>query len=348
MSEVNMDTQSSATMNLEQLQQLISSQVQQHTTPLHNQVRDLENTNQQLRTLVSQLQVGQNIGQQYNNELGGRLKAAKPKTYNGSIGSDPDVWLFQFNQYSDIAGVPVNTRAKLAATYLEGKAATWWRNLVMQTVDHNADNITWEAFQNELINMFKPVNSKKIARDKLAMLKQTNSVAKYNFDFTQLCLEINDVSESEKLDKYIRGLKDRIRVEVELAEPTALAQAMSKAQRIDNITYQSRMAHNNAYTPDAFNRDSNAMDLSVISGNDGIQHGEALNAIRNRSGYQNKGEFKNNNTQPKSRQFTPLQRLSQEEFSYCQRNRLCLKCKEPGHTARYCNKPVKPLNLKAQ
>ena len=49
-----MDNQSSATMNLEQLQQLISSQVQQHTTPLHNQVRDLENTNQQLRTLVSQ------------------------------------------------------------------------------------------------------------------------------------------------------------------------------------------------------------------------------------------------------------------------------------------------------
>ena len=266
MSEVNMDTQSSATMNLAQLQQLISSQVQQHTTPLHNQVRDLENTNQQLRTLVSQLQVGQNVGQQYNNELGGRVKAAKPKTYNGSVGSDPDVWLFQFNQYSDIAGVPINTRAKLAATYLEGKAATWWRNLVMQTVDHNADNITWQAFQNELINMFKPVNSKKIARDKLAVLKQTNSVAKYNFDFTQLCLEINDISESEKLDKYIRGLKDRVRVEVELAEPTALAQAMSKAQRIDNITYQSRMAHNNAYTPGAFNRDSNAMDLSVISG----------------------------------------------------------------------------------
>ena len=204
------------------------------------------------------------------------------------------------------------------------------------------------SFQNELINMFKPVNSKKIARDKLAMLKQTNSVAKYNFDFTQLCLEINDISESEKLDKYVRGLKDRIRVEVELAEPTTLPQAMSKAQRIDNITYQSRMGHNNGYTPGAFNRDSNAMELGVMDGNDSIQHDETLNAIRNGSGYRNKAEFKNNNIQPKSRRFTPLQRLSQEEFSYCQRNRLCLKCKEPGHTARYCNKPVKPLNLKAQ
>ena len=64
-------------------------------------------------------------------------------------------------------------------------------------------------------------------------------MTKYNFDFTQLCLAINDVSESEKLDKYIRGLRDKIRVEVELAEPATLAQAMSKAQRIDNITCHS-------------------------------------------------------------------------------------------------------------
>ena len=123
---------------------------------------------------------------------------------------------------------------------------------------------------------------------------------------------------------------------------------MSKAQRIDNITYQSRMAHNNGYIPGTSNRDNNTMDLGVIGGNDSIQHGETLHAIRDGSGYRNKVEFKNNSTQPKSRQFTPMQRLSQEEFSYCQRNRLCLKCKEPGHTARYCNKRVKPLNLKAQ
>src|ERR1700751_13550 len=240
MSEINMDNQSSATMSIEQLQQLISSQVQQHTAPLQNQVRDLENTNQQLSTLVNQLQTGQNIGQQYTNQLRSNVKASKPKTYNGSRGMDPEVWLFQFNQYADINQVANGDRAKLAATYLEGNASTWWRNLVMQSGDRTGDGISWFDFQQSLISIFKPVNSKKIARDKLAVLKQTNSVAKYNFDFTQLCLEINDIHESEKLDKYVRGLKDNIRVEVELAEPTTLAQAMSKAQRIDNITYQSR------------------------------------------------------------------------------------------------------------
>ncbi len=199
-----MDSQP-ANMDINQLQQFISSQVQQQTVGLNNQIRDLEGRNQQLLALVNQLQFGQNMGQQYNNQLRSNVKASKPKTFNGVRGADPEVWLFQFNQYADISQLPEDTRAKLAATYLEGNAATWWRSLAMQSEDRSGDSISWSEFQQGLISMFKPVNATKIARDKLAGLKQLNSVAKYNFDFTQLCLEINDISESEKLDKYIRG-----------------------------------------------------------------------------------------------------------------------------------------------
>jgi hypothetical protein len=327
-----MDNQSSATMNLEQLQQYISSQVQQHTTPLHNQILELENTNHQLRAVVNGFQAGQNIGQQFN-QVRGNVKASKPKTYKGERGSDPEVWLFQFNQYADISQIAEEHKVKLAATYLEGNAATWWRNMVMQSEDGTGDYITWEEFQHGLVSIFKPVNSRKIARDRLAALRQTNSVAKYNFDFTQLCLEIKDISESEKLDKYVRGLKDKIRMEVELAEPRTLMEAMSKAQRIDNITYQSYFSsnHSNRITP----RDNSAMDLSTINGD------VALSAIKQASSI-------NSNSKRSGKQFTPSQRLSQEDFKYCQKNRLCLRCKEPGHLARYCNKPIKPLNLKAR
>jgi Retrotransposon gag protein len=341
MSEVNMDNQSSATMSLDQLRQLISSQVQQHTTPLQNQVRDLESVNQQLRTLVDQLQVGQNVGQQYNNQLRSSVKASKPKTYDGLRGADPEVWLFQFNQYANINQLDENDRPKLAATYLEGNAATWWRNLAMHSHDRTGDGISWIDFQQGLISMFKPVNAKKIARDKLASLRQTNSVAKYNFDFTQLCLEINDIHESEKLDKYVRGLKEKIRVEVELAEPTTLAQAMSKAQRIDNITYQTYISQHGQHASRNFNSytDSNAMDLGGI---------KEVNALSSRNGRANTKTYRPNEVQKSGKQFTPAQRLSQEEFKYCQANKLCLRCKEPGHVARYCTKPIKPLNLKAR
>ena len=173
------------------------------------------------------------------------------------------------------------------------------------------------------------------------MLKQTNSVANYNFDFTQLCLEINDIHESEKLDKYVRELKDKIRVEVELAEPTTLAQAMSKAQRIDNITYQTYISQHSEHShrkPSSY-PDGTAMDLSGIS---------EVNAVYSRNGKGKAGPYTSDQVQKSNKQFTPAQRLSQEEFKYCQANKLCLRCKEPGHVARYCTKPIKPLNLKAR
>ena len=155
-----MDSQSQAVnMDVSELGHFISSRVQQQTTGPNAQLRDLENRYQQLLALVNQLQVGQNIGQQYNNPLRSNVKAAKPKAYSGLRGADPEVWLFQFNQYADINQLAEGDRVKLAATYTEGNGATWWRNLVTQ----RGNNISWREFQEGLISMFKPVNAKKIA-----------------------------------------------------------------------------------------------------------------------------------------------------------------------------------------
>src|ERR1700682_2438211 len=184
------------------------------------------------------------------------------------MGSDVDAWIFQVLQYAHLTGIREEDRAKWAATYLSGKAATWWRGLVMQQPDTDIDAITWDQFASGLVSMFKPVNAKKIARDKLAVLRQTHSVAKYNYDIGQLFLEIGDIHDTEKLDRYIRGLKDKVRMEVELTEPTTLAVAMSKAQRVDGITYHSRMMsnmdHTTTHTYRTSNNDASATDLGMI------------------------------------------------------------------------------------
>jgi hypothetical protein len=222
----------------------------------------------------------------------------------------------------------------------------------MQDADGDIDAITWDQFYRGLVRMFKPVNAKKIARDKLAALKQTHSVAKYNYDIGQLFLEIGDIHDSEKLDRYIRGLKDKIRMEVELAEPTTLADAMAKAQRVDGITYHSRMMNNTDYTSGNTYRtssnDSSTMDLGMVHGDeDTDSNSDAVNAIGNRDIPRDGNSMSNNNGRGSNRRFTPRQRVSQEVFKYCQEHRLCLRCKEPGHIARSCNKPVKPLNIGA-
>jgi regulator of replication initiation timing len=353
MSGMNIDGQAPVHGNMEQLQQFIAQQVQQHTAPLQNQVAELnernqqmELHNQQLQTVVNAYAAGHNMGQQHNNGHGDRARAAKPSRYDGSLGSDPTVWLFQFLQYADITNEPVARRPRVASTYLDSKAATWWMGLVAQQPNGDASQITWQMFHDGLIAMFKPVNAKKVARDKLAVLKQTHSVVRYNSELQQLCLQIDDISEAEKLDKYIRGLKPAIREKVELDEPRTLADAMSKAQRIDSITYHSRMSQYSNSTPNSYTRDGDAMDLSVLDGDSDSTQEKTLNAIGSTGINGRTGT--SSSSQSRGKPFTPLQRLSQDEFSYCQRNRLCLRCKEPGHIARNCNKPVKPLNLRAR
>lgn len=315
----------------EQLAQYIAEQVASQTAALRQSVEaELRGNAASLRQLQQQLAAAQAAaaaagGQQNNNNgMVSGVKPAKPRTYCGNLGSDPSVWLFQFEQYVEVLCIPRSNWSRLAATYLDGKAATWWRGLVKQQPGESPNGITWDDFKSGLIATFKPVNASKIARDKLAVLKQDKSVSSYNSRFTELILEIEDIHESEKLDRYIRGLKRDVKMEVEKSEPNNLAQAMKIAQRYDSISYYSRQL---AYNPNDHqhnnSRDHAPMDISAIN------------------------HTRNNTTNNKKKPTSP-QQLSRQEFAYCQRNKLCIRCKEPGHLARNCSKPVKHLNLNAQ
>ena len=77
----------------------------------------------------------------------------------------------------------------------------------------------------------------KAARDKLASLKQTGSVKAYNDLFLGTILEIPTISEEEQLDRYIRGLKEKVYIEVELREPSNLKEAMHIANRYNTISF---------------------------------------------------------------------------------------------------------------
>src|SRR4051812_5150379 len=259
---------------------MVNQQLRDPPVIVMNRIQELEARDRQRLN-------GHNVGQQPANANGNTIKAAKPPMYSGDIGTDVEAWLFQVGQYAYVANIPEAHRTKWAATYLIGKAATWWRGQVVQHGVANVDGITWDQFHKGMIAMFKPVNAKKIARDKLAALHQIHSVAKYNFEITQLFLEIGDVSDNEKLDKYVRGLKDKIRLEVELAEPTTLKAAMTKAQRVDGITYHTRMVQTGDYatsnTYSAPTSGSVPMELGMVDA-DNIDDTEAdtLNAIGGR------------------------------------------------------------------
>ena len=75
------------------------------------------------------------------------------------------------------------------------------------------------------------------ARDDLYALRQKDkeSVADFLHKFRHVCIRINDLSEAEKLDKFLRALNGNVRMQVELKEPSTFEEAARYADRADNV-----------------------------------------------------------------------------------------------------------------
>src|ERR1700730_10494863 len=105
-------------------------------------------TAEQLHEFITR-QVRLQLGQQHHNHnnnisITNRPKPAKPPMYDGKLGTDPTVWLFQVKQYFDITNTPEATRPMIASTYLTDNAATWWQTFTSIQPNGDARAITWQ------------------------------------------------------------------------------------------------------------------------------------------------------------------------------------------------------------
>lgn len=167
-----------------------------------------------------------------------RARAIKPpsnmENFSGKLGENPQEWAFTMDTSFNACQTPAHARLGFAATCLRDSARTWWRT---RSADADAPT-TWEGFKAELITAFQPINPVKVARDKLARLTQTNSVRLYASTFKSLALEIPGMTDDERKDRFIRGLKKNTQKEVELREPATFEEAVRIAERYDAISYR--------------------------------------------------------------------------------------------------------------
>lgn len=167
------------------------------------------------------------------------FKPTKPDFFQGKRGESTDAWLFQVQQYFELCAIDSRMQVPFAASLLRDNAAIWWRNHVLQSNLGMEERIkAWTTFSKALQDQFRPINAIKIARDKLASLHQITSVHEYSFQFRTLVLEIPSMSEEEKIDRFVRGLKPQTRREVDLREPMTLNDAIRIADRFDVISYK--------------------------------------------------------------------------------------------------------------
>ena len=70
------------------------------------------------------------------------------------------------------------------------------------------------------------------------------SVADFVYRFRATCLKVPDISEAEKMDRFVRALVQEIRLQVELRGPADFHEAAKFAERADAVI--TRVAGHNA------------------------------------------------------------------------------------------------------
>jgi len=166
------------------------------------------------------------------------LKPSTPQPFSGTGQSKDSVssFVFQLNHYFTLLNVSDDeSRIAYAVTLLQGAALTWYRSLSrLQQAP-----TTWADFVAALEAQFQPINASKLARDRIATLRQIASVRDYIHHFKTLALEIQPpMSAQETLDRFIRGLKPLTRRELELRSVSDFETACTIAERQDALSWK--------------------------------------------------------------------------------------------------------------
>ena len=91
---------------------------------------------------------------------------------------------------------------------------------------------SWDNFKREIKRQFYPENSEHEARAKLRRLSHKNTIREYVKEFSELMLEIPDLSDKEALFTFVDGLQSWAKVEVQRRGPQDLASAISVAESL--------------------------------------------------------------------------------------------------------------------
>nr|PNR31749.1 hypothetical protein PHYPA_025872 [Physcomitrium patens] len=144
-----------------------------------------------------------------------------------------DTWLFKVEHYLDLIQVKTERlRINIATTLFDGFAADWWHNRTKHVKEGRVSPVlSWEQFVHIMEQTFVPAEARFTIQEKLAVLKQTGSVPSYIANFLSLAVHFENSSESEKVSRFIDGLKPTPAFYLSSKKPTNMLEAIKFAEK---------------------------------------------------------------------------------------------------------------------
>ena len=157
------------------------------------------------------------------------LKPPKPDKFAGEA-KKTQAWTFSMEMYLTSAGMDEGAAGvNLAAAFFQGPVLVWWQ------VRRSKLRLpgSWTVLRQEITQQFGERNTKKHALHSPLELRQTTSARDYIDRFRMLLLDMGDLPGEQRVLMFIRGLKPRTRLQVDLQSPATLDRAADPADKVD-------------------------------------------------------------------------------------------------------------------
>ncbi len=160
-----------------------------------------------------------------------RVRPREPRVFSGSA----DVTISQFLQsaleYLELSNAPEEHWVRLAASYFDGDAATWWS---AESARLDWTRLSWANFREHCYARWSPVVPSSVAYSQLHSMRMgdltPSTVDTYTREFNRLLTYVNYdiISEPARIIQYRNGLTQAIRVATPQV-PASLHDAQSHA-----------------------------------------------------------------------------------------------------------------------
>ena len=166
-----------------------------------------------------------------------RVKIPAASNYTGAP-SMLDSWLREMRQQFDWYEYTADSlQVAMAAAQLRGVALDWW-SAQLSAAEQAPLRASFALFEKALRARFQPVNSAQSARLALDSLRQgaKQSVHDYTSAFRRLLVSVPDMSEADKVHRFVQGLRGHAQSQLILHGADTLDTAIAMAARVGSLT----------------------------------------------------------------------------------------------------------------
>ncbi|CAL9084505.1 unnamed protein product [Musa textilis] len=167
------------------------------------------------------------------------FRAPYPHCYGGARDAkELENFLFNMEQYFRATRPDSeDTKVSIATMFLNGDAKLWWRTRWEEIQQGRCRVDIWDDLKHELRTQFLPENIEFVVRRKLRQLHQMTSIRDYVKQFSALMLDIEDMSEKDKLFSFLDGLKPWAQQELRRRNVTDVIGAIAVAERLTDFVF---------------------------------------------------------------------------------------------------------------